>query len=85
MISGIYGKAGLREVYTKADHRQKRPILEWTGVRYDCYDSYAIRKRLRDAGFQWNPAVKAWWTKDEDVARLMIQYATAETRKRLMA
>ena len=53
-----------------------------TKERYEAISKYG-EWQAKNAGFRWDPKAKRWWTKDEDKAACLAQYAEGRLRKRL--
>lgn len=58
--------------------------LVWATDRFVFQCTYHDRHVPKEAGFNWNPKQKQWWTADPIKAHKLIEYAEPETRKMIL-
>lgn len=56
--------------------------LKHDGDRFVFIGGYEDRHLPKSAGFRWDPKRKQWWTKDQQIASKLANYADAATQRR---
>lgn len=57
----------------------KKVIMAWSGSRFEVFNSYPVKDRLKKWGFRWDSGGKVWYTKNPRVAYRARKWANLET------